>query len=262
MNDELSKASLTLIDAARRQGGPTSAQKARLTAAVLTTTATAAAAMATSVTATGTSLVKLVGAGFIATLVGASGTLLVKKAVESHRPALTVSAERVPRPAVAPALPRVVAPAARAPDPIPSVVEETELPVQPVREPPPPQVMPLPAAHPEAVPPAEPATADIPPPLPLMYATPVDTTPAEVTALGAALEALEEDRPKDALDLAHAMRLAAPRGALSPELTVVEVEALCRLQRQPEASALAASMPERDRSALVVQRLRRTCVAR
>jgi len=83
-----------------------------------------------------------------------------------------------------------------------------------------------------------------------------------VTALGAALEALEEGRPQEALQAARTARLAAPRGALRPELTVIEIEALCALQRPSEAAALAASMVESDRTPLVVQRLRRTCVAR
>lgn len=257
MNDELSKNARTLLDAARRQGGPTTAQKAKLTVAVMTATASTAAAMTTGAAATGTSLLKLVGAGLIATFVGVSGTVLVKKLAEP--PALVASSpsQSVHQP-VAP--PRPVVPASRAPEAAPVVVEapaEPE-PARPSRAPP--LAAPLPPRAERL--PAEPATPEVPLRQPSLHTVPTDTTAAEVTALGAALEALEEGRPLEALQAARTARLAAPNGALRPELTVIEIEALCALQRQPEASELAASMPQSDRTPLVTQRLRRTCVTR
>jgi hypothetical protein len=259
MNDELSKNARALLDAARPQGGPTRAQKAKLTVAVMTATASTAAAMTTGAAATGTSMLKLLGAGLIATIVGVSSTVLVKKASEPPRaPAPAVVARNVPTTVVAPP---PVSPEQPSVEPQPIVVEEAPAVAAPT-----PTVQPAPVAAPRPPQaersPAEPATPEVPAPTPAVHATPSDTTAAEVTALGAALEALEEGRPLEALETARTARRAAPHGALRPELTVIEIEALCALQRQPEASELAASMPESDRSALVVQRLRRTCAAR
>ncbi len=254
MNDELSRNARTLLDAARHQGGPTTAQKAKLTVAVMTATAGTAAAMTTGAAATGTSVLKLLGAGLLATFVGVSGTVLLKKASEPPRaPAPTVVARSVPTTVVAPP---PVSPEQPSVEPQPIVVDEA----------PAPTVQPAPVAAPRPLQaersPAEPATPEVPAPAPTRHATPSDTTAAEVTALGAALEAIEEGRPLEALQTARTARRAAPNGALRPELTVIEIEALCALQRKEEASELAASMPESDRTSLVVQRLRRTCAAR
>jgi hypothetical protein len=287
MNDELSRNARTLLDAARHQGGPTTAQKAKLTVAVMTATAGTAAAMTTGAAATGTSVAKLVGAGLIATLVGVSGTVLVKTVrapARAHPPAVVM--QRSASPVVAPPpvvaeLPSPVAPPivdeatppspvapttvdeATPPSPVapPTVVEATQpLPepaptvrAAPIAAPPPPRI------EPTAVEPMTPAASA---PNPVRHAALPDTTAAEVTALGAALEGIEEGRPLEALEAARSARRAAPNGALRPELTVVEIEALCALHREAEAAELAASMPERDRTPLVVQRLRRTCTAR
>ena len=259
MNDELSKNARTLLYAARHQGGPTTAQKAKLTVAVMTATAGTAAAMTTGAAATGTSLVKLVGAGVIATILGVSGTVLVKKAATPLPAPVTVPAAGVVRP-VEPPRARAPAPQQAVAEPI--VGEATPAPVQqPARAAPPPRVTERPLALPDVEPVAESATPELAGRLPPSRSVPSDTTAAEVTALGGALEALEEGRPADALQMARTARLAAPNGALRPELTVIEVEALCALQRKAEASELAASMPQSDRSPLVVQRLKRTCVA-
>lgn len=259
MNDELSKNARALLDAARPQGGPTRAQRAKLTVAVMTATASTAAAMTTGAAATGTSLVKLVGAGIIATIVGVSGTVLVKKAAQPPQaPAPTVVTQRVPKTVTAPP---PVSPEPPSVEPQPIVVGEPPPAIEPVPTPrPAPLVAPLPPRAERS--PAEPATPEVPAAVPVRHATPSDTTAAEVTALGAALEAIEEGRPLEALQTARTARRAAPNGALRPELTVIEIEALCALQRQPEASELAASMPDSDRTPLVVQRLRRTCVER
>ena len=259
MNDELSKNARALLDTARRQGGPTTAQKAKLTVAVMTATAGTAAAMTTSAAATGTSVAKLLGAGLLATIVGVSGTVLVKKASEPPRaPAPTIVAPSVPTPVAAP---QPVAAEEPSVEPQPDVVEEVPAVAAPT-----PTVQPAPIAAPRPLQaersPAEPATPEVPAAAPTRHATPPDTTAAEVTALGAALEAIEEGRPLEALQTARTARRAAPNGALRPELTVIEIEALCALQRQDEAVELAASMPESDRTPLVVQRLRRTCAAR
>ncbi|MDP1918774.1 MAG: hypothetical protein Q8L14_21175 [Myxococcales bacterium] len=260
MNDELSKNARALLDAARPQGGPTRAQKAKLTVAVMTATASTAAAMTTGAAATGTSVLKLLGAGLIATIVGVSSTVLVKKASEPPRaPAPTVVARSVPNPVAAPP---PVSPEPPSVEPQSIVVEEAPEVAAPA-----PTVQPAaigPPRPPQAAPaePTTPEVPEVPAAVPARHATPSDTTAAEVTALGAALEALEEGRPLEALQTARTARRAAPHGALRPELTVIEIEALCALQRQPEASELAASMPESDRTPLVVQRLRRTCAAR
>lgn len=256
MNDELSKNARALLDTARRQGGPTTAQKAKLTVAVMTATSSAAAAMATGAAATGTSVLKLLGAGLVATIVGVSGTVLVKKSAEPPRaPTPTV----VPRRANPVATPQPVSPEQPSVEPQPIVEDEAPTVAAPA-----PKVQPPPTAAPRPPPPspAEPATPDLPAAAPMTHPTPSDTTAAEVTALGAALEALEEGRALEALQTARTARRAAPNGALRPELTVIEIEALCALQRQPEASELATSMPESDRTPLVVQRLRRTCATR
>ena len=259
MNDELSRNARTLLDAARHQGGPTTAQKAKLTAAVMTATAGTAAAMTTGAAATGTSVLKLIGAGLLATFVGVSGTVLLKKASEPPRaPAPTVVARSVPTTVVAPP---PVSPEQPSVEPQPIVVEEAPAVAAPA-----PPIQPAPIAAPRPLQadrsPAEPATPEVAAAAPTSHATPPDTTAAEVTALGAALEAIEEGRPLEALQTARTARRAAPNGALRPELTVIEIEALCALQRQDEASELAASMPESDRTPLVAQRLRRTCAAR
>lgn len=260
MNDELSKNARALLDTARRQGGPTTAQKAKLTVAVMTATASTAAAMTSGAAATGTSVLKLLGAGLIATIVGVSSTVLVKKASEPPRaPAPAVVARSVPTTVVTP-LP--VAPEPPSVEPQPLVVEEAPAVAAPA---PTVQSAPIAAPRPPQPSPEEPATPEVPEvpaAVPARHATPSDTTAAEITALGAALEALEEGRPLEALQTARTARRAAPNGALRPELTVIEIEALCALQRQDEASELAASMPQSDRTPLVVERLRRTCAAR
>lgn len=259
MNDELSKNARALLDTARRQGGPTTAQKAKLTVAVMTATAGTAAAMTTSAAATGTSVLKLLGAGLLATIVGVSSTVLVKKASEPPRaPAPTVVVRSMPTAVIAPP---PFSPEQPSVEPQQIAVEA----VPPVTAPTP-MVQPAPVAAPRPPQversPVEPATPEVPAAAPTRHVTPSDTTAAEVTALGAALEAIEEGRPLEALQTARTARRAAPNGALRPELTVIEIEALCALQRQEEASELASSMPESDRTPLVVQRLRRTCAAR
>jgi hypothetical protein len=259
MNDELSKDARTLLDAARQQGGPTTAQKARLTAAVMTATASTAAAMTTG-TATGTSLVKMVGAGLIATIVGVSGTVLVKRiAGAPPTRTATVSTESGRRTVEAPL------PIATQEQPAPKselVVQKTSPLLEPAREPRPPQVPSHSAIQVEAGSPTESTTPEVPVRLSGRHTSGTDTTAAEVAALGSALEALEQGRALEAYEGARTARRSAPNGALRPELTVVEVEALCALQRQTEASELVASMPEVDRTPFVMQRLKRTCVGR
>ncbi|MCU0696355.1 MAG: hypothetical protein MUC96_07495 [Myxococcaceae bacterium] len=91
--------------------------------------------------------------------------------------------------------------------------------------------------------------------------TGTDTTAAEVTALATAMEALDTKDFAQALRIARTTRRAHPTGALRPELTLLEVEALCGLSRVDEAQDVLDAMPQVDRTALVQERLRRTCVS-
>jgi hypothetical protein len=299
MRNELSDRAQALLEAAKQQGGPTAAQKAKLAVALMAVTgeaAAGAAAVAGATAATGgsalasgaaasVSVVKLVGAGLAAMLVGASGTLAVTKGLGWRTPLdAPVAAPAIAAPAVA--APAVAAPAVAAP----AVGErsvQTEVPLLPVvTEPVPAPTKPpdVPVSEdgpstatprsvprtPRPAPHLAPAVAD--PPAPLVVPTPdvprpaslstsvrPDTTTAQVTALGAALEALDEGHASEALSIASDARRTFPSGVLRPELTVVEIEALCALDQEGEARALAESMPAADRTPLVLERLRRSC---
>jgi thioredoxin-like negative regulator of GroEL len=82
-----------------------------------------------------------------------------------------------------------------------------------------------------------------------------------VLALATAMEALDAKDFAQALDVARTTRRAHPTGALRPELTLLEVEALCGLSRVDEAQDVVDAMPLVDRTALVQERPRRTCVS-
>ncbi|MCA3016809.1 MAG: hypothetical protein INH41_30870 [Myxococcaceae bacterium] len=80
-------------------------------------------------------------------------------------------------------------------------------------------------------------------------------------ALSSALEALEAQRWSEALTIARRTRRAHPTGALRPELTVIEIEALCGLKSLTEAQDVADAMPRADQTPLALERLRRSCVS-
>jgi hypothetical protein len=120
---------------------------------------------------------------------------------------------------------------------------------------------PAPTAGVVGTPNARARTAEPPTERPSSRAGPADSTAAEVTALSAAMEALDAKDFTQALDLARTARRAHPTGALRPELTLLEVEALCGLSRVDEAQDVADAMPPVDRTALVRERLRRSCVS-
>ncbi len=276
MTNELSGSARTLLDRARRQGGPTAAQKAQLTASVMAATVatTAAASTAGGVGAAsvgGASLLKLVGAGLLATVVGVSGTVAIKHTL---RPASAPAATAAPRSA-----PEFERPEERPPLAAESVVEVVAPTVEPIAAAPvvqrieTVQTRPTPAVpidltghaarlreqEPEvtlpthAAPPAE-------TPLPMNQVEFEDSSAAEVAALGSAMEALDAGRFLEALQTARSARLTYPRGVLRPELTLVEIESLCALKRTDDALVVAAELLSADRSPLVVQKLGRSCV--
>lgn len=283
MSDELSNDARALLDAARHEGGPSRTQRARLTVAVMTATGGTAAAMTGAAVATGSTL-KLVVAGVLAAAVGVGGTVGVKRAlVASSAPEVARSAAASTGP-VEPSHESASAPAV--------VLEPSTTPVEPTLEP---EVAPAIVHRPheaqpasptivqtkvaddnaarvepavvsaaddalverssdrsQSVPVAEPARAD---------ARPLDNSAAaEVTALGAALEALEAHDAEQARVLARQARLQFPNGTLRPELTLIEIEALCLLNRDAEAVELMNAMPAADRTPLVLEKLRNTCV--
>jgi len=263
MNHELSDRARALLESAKHQGGPTTAQKAKLTVAVMTATAGTAAAMTTGVAATGLSAAKLVGAGVLALFVGVAGTAMVTTALRSPPPAraiTTVSPTTVPtrtmkltteEPAAPPRA--IVAPPIEPGRPAPEPVAAKAEPSRPSA---PPRAVAPPTATPDL------STPDVevvrPAPSPTIAA--VDSSTEEVTALGAALEALEENRPLEALNTARAARLSWPRGILRPEFTVIEISALCALGRASDAREVSGSLPSADRTPLVLEKLRRSCV--
>lgn len=255
---DLSSRSRALLEAAKTQGGPTRAQQAKMAAAVLGASTAAAAATGTT---TGVSMVKLIGAGVAAVLVGVSGTVAVRRALAPVAPPVVAPVERVAVqvPAPAPVVEVIPAPVVVVPEPVvkpvqalPQVVATKpavrEAPVAPA---PPIEVIPETAPVPAVV--IEPSRGSGRSGAP-------DTAAAHVTALGAAMEALEGGNPAEALSVSRAARKAHPTGVLAPELAVVEIEALCDLKREAEAQEVADALPSSDRTRLVVERLRRSCV--
>ncbi len=82
----------------------------------------------------------------------------------------------------------------------------------------------------------------------------------EVVALERAVQALAAGLPGEALETAQTTLGANPKVALRPEFVVIEVEALCDLNRIDEAQAVEHEMTAEERSPLVLERLRRSCV--
>ena len=281
MTAGLSNEANALLERAKRQGGPSAAQTAKIGAAVFAaTTATAAAATATTAAttatvattaSTGSSLITIVGAGLVATALGIGGTVAVKHA-------LTPPAQQPPRPRVA------VAPAnaPQAPKPIVPVALPSEPPpAEPAQEAPPttePKQPPVaatrvkrevaepaePTATPRSAEPTVAPTPDLPEAEPTRsthheLAQP-DSTAAQVAALTAAVDALERHEPEFARVTAREARLADPRGVLSPELMVVEITALCELGRRDDALTLSRQMSSAEQTPLVRGKLGRTCV--
>jgi hypothetical protein len=279
MTDGLSDRARSLVDAAKAQGGPTRAQQAKMAGAVVAATSSTAAAFGTGAGTTVTasaSMTKLVGAGVLAALVGMGGTVAVSKAVSPRpRPPLVERGARVdttpvvertqPSAETAPVAELTTSPGAALPEAVePEVVPVVErAPVVAA----PPSARPSPAAAPAATPrPPEPETPAVaaspePAPAPTSTRTPAPDTTAEVTALATAMEALDAHDFAQALSVARATRRASPTGVLRPELTLLEIEALCGLGRTDEAQDVADAMPQADRTTLVLGRLRRSCVS-
>ncbi|MBM4776555.1 MAG: hypothetical protein GQE15_02540 [Archangiaceae bacterium] len=275
MTAGLSNESRALLERAKRQGGPTPAQTAKIGAAVFAaTTATAATATATAATvatasgggtavAASSSLITMIGAGLVATALGIGGTVAVKRALAPPAPPPRVVA---PMPAPPPTVPSV--------QPIvvaPPVEQPTEAVAPPVVVPTPLVATPRPAARVEVKPDvvaAEP-TPEVPhlpkpsepaPPVVRHQEQPVDSTAAQVAALTAAVEALEQHQPEVARSTAREARLADRNGALAPELMVVEITALCELGRRNDALSLSRQMTAAEQTPLVRGKLGRTCV--
>lgn len=207
----------------------------------------------------GVSIAKLVGAGIVATVIGASGTVAV---LSLRKPAT------VPPPVTSQPAPRAQPLQQPEPTTPPPPIEEHR--VEPTAEVPAPDRAPPPVTkgQPDPVPAAlttpgeEPQTPAIAAPVPAVppsRTAAIDTSAEEVTALGAALEALEENRPAEALELARRTRRSVPNGVLRPELMVIEIEALCAMGRSEEAKTVEASMAAADRTGLVAEKLRRSC---
>lgn len=270
MTAGLSNESRALLDRAKRQGGPTPAQTAKIGAAVFAaTTASAATATATAAavtTASGggaavaasSSLITMIGAGLVATAIGIGGTVAVKRALTPPAPPPRVAAAMpAPAPIVPSVEPIVVAPPAEQPAEavappvvVPAPVVTTPRPAARV------EVKPDVAAEPTPEVPEQPRPIDPIPPV----APPVDSTAAQVAALTAAVEALERHQPEVARATAREARLADRNGVLSPELTVVEITALCELGRRDDALALSRQMTAAEQTPLVRGKLGRTCV--
>jgi hypothetical protein len=87
-----------------------------------------------------------------------------------------------------------------------------------------------------------------------------DDVSAEVLALERAVQALAAGRAVEALATAQGALASNPHGALRPEFMVVAVEALCDLNRLDEALEVEVSMAPEERSPLVRERLRRSCL--
>lgn len=259
-----------LIDAARRQGGPNAAQLAKLSASVLAVSAGTAAASGAAA-AVGVSAMKLIGAAALAVGVGVSLTLGVAKVVIHQKrgpsePLVVASAVRIAQPAP---------PGPLSPEPMAGRVDQpvaisTQSPTAPkgARKPSSstdssllqrgaPVGVEQPSVLPQRAHAADLEVDDSAPSA--SRALTVDSSAAEVVALEAALTALSLGNPLEALGTVRATRQAYPDGALQPELKVLEVEALCALERVDEAKALVASMSAKDRTPLAMERLRRTC---
>lgn len=270
MTAGLSNESRALLERAKRQGGPTRAQTAKIGAAVLAaTTASAATAAATTISGGGTavaassSLITVIGAGLVATAIGIGGTIAVKRAIAPPAPPPRV-AIRTPPASASSVEPIVASPQiAQPPEPVPApVVVEAPAPVATAR---PseratakPQVVAVESTPdvPELVRPIEPA----PPAVVPHEQPPVDSTAAQVAALTAAVDALDRNQPEVARSTARAARLADRSGVLAPELMVVEITALCELGRRDEAVSLSREMTAAEQTPLVRGKLGRTCV--
>lgn len=227
---ELSPRARELIDTARAQTGLPLARRAALKVSVMK--ALSPASVATTATSSAWAFKVLV----FAVLSAAVGV-----GVRSwHRP---IEAAHTPEQPIVPMVPRaeVVAPAAL---PLPvepsSAVEVAPHPLKP----------PARLARPVVVVSSTPAA---PPPV-------EDDVSAEVVALERAVQALAAGRAVEALATAQAALSSNPRGALRPEFMVVEIEALCDLNRLDEALEVEVSMTPEERTPLVRERLRRSCL--
>lgn len=233
---ELSPRAREVIDTARAQTGLPLARRAALKVSVMK--AVSPASVASTVTSSAWAAKVLVFTALSA-VVGVS--------VRSwHRP-LPV-APRAPVQQIAPPAPRerTIAQPASPQRGEPSIVA----PVAPPLPPP----APKPSARMARL-----VVAVTTPPTPLPSPS-VDDVSADVVALERAVAALAAGRPLDALSTARSTLASNPHGALRPEFIAVEVEALCDLNRLEEALEVEVAMEPEDRSPLVLERLRRSCL--
>jgi hypothetical protein len=266
--NDLNERARALIDTAKSQGGLTPERRARLTASISAATAAGAAlagtGSASAAAPAAASVIKLGVVGLLAVGVGVGGTWTVSRLVtRSPRAAAPVShgapaSTREAAPSAAPAVPAEPVVVARAGDERPPAAP-TPTPT-PARAPKPnaasPEIeRPAPAAETPPVFEAPPAAA----PEPLARGVEEDSTAEEVRALSQATEALRARDFERARTLARGARMRFPRGVLRAELTLVEIEALCGLQRTDDARSLADTLTSGDRTALVVDRLGRSC---
>lgn len=268
MND-LDERARALIDTAKSQGGLTPERRARLTRSISAATAAGAALAATSsataATPAAAAVIKLGVVGLVAMGVGVAGTWTVSRLV-SRSPQATAPGSQgstwAPRGAPAPSAEPEANRAAQVV--APSDDERTRAPLTQTPTPAPkPSAAASPARErpaPAAVTPAldESTPADPKPPARLVEE---DSTAEEVRALSQATEALRTRDFEHALTFARGARVRFPRGVLHAELTLVEVDALCGLQRVDEARSLADTLTVAERTALVIDRLGRSCAA-
>lgn len=83
----------------------------------------------------------------------------------------------------------------------------------------------------------------------------------ELEQLQAAQRALRSGQPLQALDRVNQLDREVPGGALYPERQIIKVLALCALNRQTDARALATRLQESPSAAVYSARLRNTCVS-
>ncbi len=249
----LSPEARKLMENSRSAGGPTSAQRAAMRNAVLgaVLVPTAAAATATATASTGATVV----GGVKAT--GLALALKLSVVVVSVAVGATVTwkgvAPAAPVPEVAPV---VVAarPAVVVPPPPEPMVEAPEV-AEEVAPAPAPVVIAKPSRV-EKAPVIVAETMVPPPPAPVVAEDP--TLSQEVAALAGAMGAVDNKQFGVALQQLQTYRAAFPTGALETEASVLEVLALCGLNRVDEARAAAKSLPANNPA---VRRLERSCIA-
>jgi hypothetical protein len=253
---ELSEQARALIGQAKMQGGPTAAQIASISAGV---TASIAGATATAATAAaGVSWMKISGA-IVASVMALTGAVIVVQLVTAPADSMVDSKVTTLAAAVEP-LPTVQSireipqenPTETIPVPMERVEEKRKKPVVKLKQ--------------NSVPPSAVQTPesslriDVETPIAEAKKDEPDSTAQELKALSSALDLLKNGAAQEAKDIAESARKQFPHGPLHPELTVVEIEALCALKRVEDARNLANSMSDAERTPLVIERLKHSCL--